>query len=408
MILVSSVWNLISGVAARILDTSVLGADVRDLFDILIVSVLLYAVLILLKRTHSLFLFNGVGILIIIYLLARTFSFYLTNLLFNFFLSFFVIIFVVVFQREFRHFFEWLSVWRRLPASRRETIPEVVAGQIVQAVKQLAQRKTGALIVFPGDEPLERWLDGGIALNGKVSIPILLSIFDPTSPGHDGAVVITGDRIKAFGVHLPLADRLDDVKEFGTRHRAALGLSERTDALITAVSEERGSISIAEEGSFKTLKDVEQLRDRLQDFLREHLLLDSSEDSGIPFSKNLREKAIALCMALVLWYVFVVQLGAGTTTREYDIPIEFRSIAREMVIDQVAPTEVSVSLAGSSQDFNFLNPDNLVVTINAANLPEGWHKVTIDENQVANRPHRLSTVKVSPKTIQFHITKNAP
>lgn len=408
MMLASLVWNIISSNAARILDISVLGADIRDLFDVLIVTVLLYAVLILLKRTHSLFLFNGVGILIIIYLLARTFSFYLTNLLFNFFLSFFVIIFVVVFQKEFRHFFEWLSVWRRLPVSRRETMPEVVSGQIVQAVKQLAERKIGALIVFPGEEPLERWLDGGVALNGKVSLPILLSIFDPTSPGHDGAVVITGDRIKAFGVHLPLSERLDDVKEFGTRHRAAFGLSERTDALIVAVSEERGSISIAEEGSFKTLMDVEQLRDRLQDFLREHLLLDNNDNGSVSFSKNLREKAIAFFMALVLWYVFVVQLGAGTTTREYDIPIEFKPVPRAMIIDQVAPTEVSVSLAGSSQDFNFLNPDNLVVTINAANLSEGWHKVTIDENHVTNRPHRLSTVKVSPKIIQFHITKIAP
>lgn len=289
-----------------LLEWSFFGFSIRDLLDVLVVAGFLYAVLLLFKKTHSLFLFNGVGLLFTLYVLARSLNFYLTTLFFNFFLSFFVIIFIVVFQRELRHFFEWLSAWRQLPYAKRETIPDFVSGQIIKAVSQLAETHVGALMVISGEQPIYQLLEGGIALNGIVSFPLLLSIFDPSSPGHDGAVIIEGNRVRTFGAHLPLAENTRALKGIGgTRHRAALGLAERSDAFIIVVSEERGTISVAHNGFLAMMRDADELRGKLYDFLRDHVLMEGVKGKKDFFlRRHLREKTIALFLAGALWYIF--------------------------------------------------------------------------------------------------------
>src|SRR3989344_2166289 len=377
----------------------------RDMADILVVAVLIYAVILLLKKTHSLFLFNGIGVLVLIYIAARYFNLYLTSYLFSFFFGFFVIIFIVVFQRELRRFFEWLSLWRRFSYSKRELIPETVSLQVIDAVERLALSKTGALIVFQGEEPLDNVTGGGIALGGRVSVPLLLSIFDTSSPGHDGAVFIQGDRVRAFGAHLPLAHH--GIKNFGTRHRAALGLSERTDAFIIIVSVEKGTISVAEDGEVKLITDIDELTARLHDFLRTHLLEDGAESKRWTPFVNWKEKAVALCASGFLWYAFVVQLGAGTITRIYDIPIEFRSLPG-YTIENANFNEVSVSLSGQNQDFSFLNEERLKVSIDLSDKADGRQKYDIINNDIINVPGSLSIIKISPRTLQFTIIKSPP
>ncbi|QQG42790.1 MAG: DNA integrity scanning protein DisA nucleotide-binding domain protein [Candidatus Giovannonibacteria bacterium] len=384
---------------------SLWGIEARSTLDILVVAVLLYAVIFLFKKAHSLFLFNGVGILVLIYIAARYFDLYLTSFLFSFFFGFFVIIFVVVFQRELRRLFEWLSAWGHFSYSRRELVPEAAANQVIQAVEQLAKTKTGALIVFPGKEPIDVLTEGGILLGGRVSVPLLLSIFDASSPGHDGAVIIQGDRVRAFGVYLPLALKAEKLKSFGTRHRAALGLAERADAFVIAVSEERGTVSIAEDGVLTTLKKPEELSIRMHEFLRANLLeTDLRKKYWHPFV-NLREKIIALLLASFLWYVFAVQLGGGTITRNFDVPVEFRALPAGYVIQDVNPIEANLSLSGKTQDFNFLNAERLKVVVNVSEAKEGKQRFTVTNESIVNVPAALSVAKTSPKTIQFNIKK---
>lgn len=273
--------------------------------DILVVAVMVYAVILLFEKAHSLFLFNGIAILFLIYIAARYFNLYLTTTLFNAFFGFFVIIFVVVFQRELRRFFEWLSAWNRFPYAKREMISEIVSNEIIHTVADLANTKTGALIVLPGDESVESFAENGILLGGKVSRELLLSIFDTSSPGHDGAVIITGDRVRMFGAHLPLAGKTESLKNFGTRHRAALGLAERSDALIIVVSEEKGTISLAENGEINIISDENELAFRIHDFLRSHLLEETDAKAKWLPSGNMREKIAALAIAVLLWLALV-------------------------------------------------------------------------------------------------------
>jgi len=279
------------------------GVDIRAIIDILVVALFVYAVILLFEKAHSLFLFNGIAILFLIYVAARYLNLYLTTTLFNAFFGFIVIILVVVFQRELRRFFEWLSAWNRFPYAKREMISEIVSNEIIHTVTDLAEKKTGALIVLPGDDPVESFIENGIPLGGKISRELLLSIFDASSPGHDGAVIITGDRVRMFGVHLPLARKAEAVKNYGTRHRAALGLAERSDALIIIVSEEKGIISLAEKGEIMIISEENDLAFRIHDFLRSHLLEESDSKTKWLPQGNIKEKLAALAVAVLLWFV---------------------------------------------------------------------------------------------------------
>jgi uncharacterized protein (TIGR00159 family) len=393
---------------SRLLDVTLIrSVYLRDLLDVALVALLAYSVILLLKKARSLFLLNGMVVLLVIYTLARLFNFYLTTVLFNFFLGFFVIIFVIIFQREIRQFFEVLSRWRKLPRAALLRIPDFVTNEIIHSARVMMERRMGGLIVLPGDLPLERFLQGGTLLNGRVSVPLLLSIFDPSTPGHDGAVVLEGDRVKIFAAHLPLGEHLEEVRHLGTRHRAALGLAERTDALVIVISEERGRVSVAEQGALRSLRDVEELQVVVHDFLKKHRPIEKQGVRTI-LLHNAKEKLMAVAFASLLWYVFVLQLGGGITTRQIAVPIEFHSLPLSYTIESVVPVEVAITLSGRNQDFNILNDTALKISLEATSTSEGWQHVTLSKTHIQNLPPVFSVTKLSPDRIQYRIAHIAP
>ena len=163
---------------------------------------------------------------------------------------------IVIFQPELRKIFERaVSVRRFEIRDAGAELSQMVADSLIK----LAGQRCGAIVVFPGKEPIEEWLSGGFKLDARPSIPLIMSIFDPNSQGHDGALIIQKGRFTRFGVRLPvsLTSKLPD--EFGTRHHAAMGLAEKSDALVFVVSEERGKISIFDKGKFRQVDDPEKL-----------------------------------------------------------------------------------------------------------------------------------------------------
>ena len=137
-------------------------------------------------------------------------------------------------------------------------------------------------------------------LDGVISEDVMLSIFDPTSPGHDGAMILNKNRIEKFGVHLPLSNNFREIGKHGTRHSAALGIAERSDALALVVSEESGMMSLAQNGSLKEVKSLEELELRLNKFLREKLPDDYANSFTDIIRYNMREKIAALAIAILL------------------------------------------------------------------------------------------------------------
>ncbi len=377
--------------------------SLSDVFDILIVALFIYAVLIFIKQTRSYFIFYALVFLFAAYSLSQYFSLSLTRQLVQPLLTFIIVIFVVVFQREIRRFFVWTTAnGRRWSIERQLSRSTEMVKDVVDAVIQMAKQRIGALIVFAGDDSLDLVAEGGYLLEGRVSIPLLLSIFDATSPGHDGAVIIDNYRIKRFGSHLPLAENLGKVSDYGTRHRAALGISERTDALTIVVSEEKGTISVAEGGQIIMVEDDTLLENRLREFLKENEPQPSSVWQ-VAIKHNLWAKVVAVVVAIILWFVLVYNVG--TTSQSFVSSVEVRYLSKDLMIEQIQPKEVYLNLSGNYRDLRALEKKDIKVYVDLSNATSGVQEARLTEENLSF-PLYLSLIDYSPKKVWISIKPN--
>ncbi|MFW5775596.1 MAG: diadenylate cyclase, partial [Chitinivibrionales bacterium] len=196
-----------------------------DALDVLVVSIILYFVLLWMRERASRSMMVATIIIGALFLLSRILDMYLTSLLFQVGLLIIVVTLVLAFNMDIRRAFERLASWGDIRRGRlKHQEANEALDTVVEAMQNLAAEKIGALVVFRGRESLEGQVRGGVSLEGVPSTALLYSIFDPSSAGHDGAVVIQDGRIMRFGVHLPLSSNLSRVGSGGTRHAAALGL----------------------------------------------------------------------------------------------------------------------------------------------------------------------------------------
>lgn len=234
------------------------------LLDIAIVSLLIYELLKLVRRTHAVQILIGGGLVVLLYYASQVTPLQTLNWLSRDLLGYIVFAAIVLFQADIRRA---LAHFGRAPFfryfSRPETTDETVE-EVVVAMRMLAEQRIGALIVVEREIGLRNYVESGIPLDAEVSYDLLLSIFRPGSPLHDGAVLIQQDRVAAAACFLPLTVNPRISKDLGTRHRAAIGLSEETDAVALVVSEETGRLSLVLDGQIEQDLDTEQLRYRLE------------------------------------------------------------------------------------------------------------------------------------------------
>ena len=219
----------------------------RDLVEVAVVAFALYRVMLLFQGTRTLRIVMGLGILIVVYALSWLFKLTMLEYLLGFVFQYGAIALLVVFAPELRSALAHLGEARIgdlfLSMERRE-----VAEEIFEAVERLSRSSIGAILAIERETSLESYAESGSTLDARVTADLLSTIFTPYSPLHDGAAIIRGDMIIAAGCILPLSQSPIADRSIGTRHRAALGLSEETDALVLVVSEERATVSIAERG----------------------------------------------------------------------------------------------------------------------------------------------------------------
>lgn len=393
-----SVWGLI---------------NVADGADIIATAVFLFILLRLFKRTKTISMAATVLVVVVVVYtasywlglstLVRILKLLLANI---------VIILAIVFQKELRRFFELVNVSRlaNIPGHLKDIFVPRAHRDAIEAVAHtawvLAAAKTGALFVFPGKESIDGYVAEGIELEGKVSEQLLLSIFDTSSPGHDGAVIIEGDSIRKFGVFLPLSDKegVAQFKKFGTRHRSALGLSERTDALCLAVSEERGEVTVFRDGAARPMRTEEDLANALREFLRETGNVAGDQTPAV-WHRRLRsfgvDGLIAVVMAASLW-LFLTYPNLAITQRDFDVHIEVANVPAGMTVDRIQPTEASLSLSGAEGDFRLLDPSTVRVVVDASTFLKEPYKpyyyVQLTRNN-AHYPQSFSFVSLSPKGV---------
>jgi diadenylate cyclase len=239
-----------------------------DMVEIAIVAFLLYRILILLQRTRAMQMILGVGLLGGVYFMARVLDFSLIRTLLETLFQYGAIAALVVFQPELRAALARLGQSRMLRGFGKLEGGKVV-DEILEAVETLSRTRTGAIIALENEVGLDEYARTGSPVRAPVSSELLTTIFTPLSPLHDGAVLVAGDMIQAAGAILPLTQTQLADKTLGTRHRAALGLSEETDALVIVVSEETARISVARGGRLQLGVGVEGLRAILESGLRE-------------------------------------------------------------------------------------------------------------------------------------------
>jgi diadenylate cyclase len=370
-----------------------------DGLDILIVALLIYAGIVWLRRSGSALVAVGLGLLAALYLGARLLELDLTLRVFQSLFAVSLLVAVIVFQEELRAGFEELAAWalrrRHAPRPRLDT-----RDILVRALFGLARERVGALVVLPGAQPLQRLCRGGVALDGELSGPLLHSLFDPHSDGHDGAVLVENRRVTRFGVHLPLSRSHALGDSVGTRHFAALGLSERSDALCLVVSEERGTVSAAHDSHLREVHTPQELGVVVDRFYRErHPIAQSRPLSGV-LLQNTVPKAVALGLAALLWAVFVP--GERLSEREVSVPIEVSALPSELEVQEIAPAVVQATFAGSRRDLLFLDDGRVRLRVDASLAALGRRTFEIDASNV-DHPDGLVLRGLQPHTVQISV-----
>ncbi len=379
------------------------GLRLADLIDIVFVSCLIYWLLISLQRRAATASIVILG-LMLAYFLASWAGMFLTQMMFQVGLSVIALAILILFQEDARRNLERVldfRSWKRGPAHESLGISD----SLIEALSQLAREHTGALIVLPGRDSLDRHLRGGIRLDGRVSVPIVLSLFDASSPGHDGAVVIEGDRITIFSAHLPLSRRVDAMTG-GTRHAAALGLAEVCDALILVASEERGVVSAAHSAELRELRSTAEIGQQLSAFMAEHGPKAKDRSPVRQLTQNFVTKLLALTIAVLLWGLLV--WNVEPVQRTFLVPVDFRNVPANWSVYEQEPSEVRVRLTGPANHFELLDPKQLRFSLPIQETSPGLHSVWLQDDEL-NTPTGLEIIAIEPQRVWFQIaTRTTP
>ena len=241
-----------------------------NLLEVIILAVIVYECLLLIKNTRAWMLLRGILVILLFTFIAMIFRFDTILWILERIATIAVIAILVIFQPELRKALEQLgskNIFMDFFTTENKRIQEgytdKTVNEIVRAAYEMGKVKTGALIVIERETPLQEIERTGIMVDGIVTSQLLINIFEHNTPLHDGAVVVRGNRVTAATCYLPLSDNLSISKDLGTRHRAALGISESTDSLTVVVSEETGRVTLAEHGTLRRITDPEELKKAL-------------------------------------------------------------------------------------------------------------------------------------------------
>ncbi len=399
--------------------------DWLGILDLLLVTLLFFIILLLLQRSRAANLLRGVLLLgmilvvIAVFLPLPTFDWVIRLAL-----LIMLIATPIVLQPELRRLLENIGRWAGLTRTARQTSAEIVIPKLSRALESLAATKTGALIVLEGDISLDDVVATGIPVNGRVTSELLLTIFHDKTPLHDGAVIIRGDQVTAAGCVLPLTEKAMNGRgrRYGTRHRAAVGMSEQSDALVLIVSEETGHISYTRDGRLQSNVDLQTARQQIADFYTG----EADEPNALTFSgiihnlkKSYRQSKkkitspnwrhalftlfVALILALTAW-AFVIQQTNPTERPVYEgVTLRLEDLPENLVIMNNPPDTISVQVQTTAQMLPSLDSGAFQAVASLADLPPGLQQVEVNVN--TNLP-QVEIMRVEPAVISVELAEN--
>ena len=370
---------------------------IQDIADILIMTLLVYQLYAWFRKTRALQVVLGLGFLVLLYVLTKNLGLFMTSWILQELGTVIFILIIVIFQGEIRQALYRFSLLRNFFNSneRHHKLPEIQA--VVEAAFTLAKLKNGALIVFERRERLDDYLLHGVKLDSLLSNQLLVNIFEDGAPLHDGAAVIRNGRISEASSHLPLSSNQELPQYLGTRHRAAVGLSEKTDALIIVVSEERGTVSIVTGGELHKVDTPEQLYNQLV----EELAMQGADNHRLPLRKaifsNILPKSVTLLLVIACWLLINARQGGLQTV---PAQIKFHNLPEKLVLKDDLPGEIEVQLKVLSTIFMSSKKLEVVADLDLSKIHEGLNSIPVD-SKVFQLPLGVSVSKVTPSVMKI-------
>jgi diadenylate cyclase len=365
----------------------------QDVVDIALVSYILLRFYVLFRGTA---VFRGIAGLAFLWIFQRiphALGLVVTSWAVQGIITVAAFIIIVVYRNELRSVFQAKNFKNFLwgfPHKSGKTPIEIIS----KSAFELARKRIGALIVFPGKNDLEDVVQSGIPWQGLVTPEMISSIFWHDNPVHDGAAIVQGNRITEVGVILPLSRRQDLPSYYGTRHRAAAGLAEATDALVLIISEEREKVVVAKGSNFQEVKSV----DELEDLLREHV-----GETTIPMSRRVNDNIrygiaalVSILFVTTVWFSFTKGLD---TLIALDIPVEYVNRDPSMEIVDASVNTVSLQLGGSGALIKSIRPDQVRLKLDLSQAVVGPNTYTINQEEVTLPPGVILKM-VKPKTVE--------
>jgi len=364
----------------------------QDIIDIAFNSYILFRLYALFRGTDAFRVLIGIAFLWLLQRIAVSMGLILTSWMMEGIIAVAALIVIVVFRNEIRSVFRVRNIWAilwGLPQKQAKTPINIIA----ESVFSLAQNRIGALIVLPGREDLEEVVQKGLPWDGKISTEMIKSIFWPNNPVHDGAAIIRGNRVVEVSAILPLSHRKDLPSVYGTRHRAAAGLSEITDALVIVVSEERGTVTVTRG---LDVHNIHSERD-LELLLKRHLGI--REDQASHLKKRRIELVAGAVVSVLIVSVVWFSISRGfDAIKTYEIPIEYASRNPKLELLNSSAASVRLYLSGSGALLRSIRPEQVRVRIDLSNAISGTNTFAITHDHLSIPPG-LSLKEVRPMVV---------
>lgn len=379
------------------------GVRWQDIADVLLNSYILFRLYVLFRGTNVIRVIAGIGLLWVFQRLAVSLGLIVTSWAMQGIIAGAALIIIIVFRNEIRNVLQAKNLRALLWDFPQKNVQTPI-DSIIEGVYDLARNRIGALMVFPGKENLEETVKGGVPWHGLISKQMLVSIFWDGNPVHDGAAVIEGDRVSRVGAILPLSQRDDLPQHYGTRHRAAAGLSEQTDALVIVVSEERGQVAAAKNSVILKVEDNLALKR----VFNEHLGISSENvHAARRERKELGFAAVAcvLCMVAV-WFSFAK--GIETLT-SIEVPLEYMNRDTRMQILSTSANSVRMYLSGSTALISSLRPEHVKVKLDLGQAVNGENTFQVAREGIVLPPGvRLNRIEPAQVTVHLDIPISKP
>jgi diadenylate cyclase len=375
----------------------------QDGLDILIITYIFYRLYLWLRKKKALRMILAILALPLFYILARWVDLPLSVWGLQNLWPVILIVLVVIFQEEIREVLGNVS----LPTfffGKTERLTSEAIDKIVEAAFQMADKRIGGLIVLQKGDDLDELIHEKTPLDAEINEDLLVSIFNPHSPLHDGAMIIQGDRIRHVAALLPLCKSTSLPKEWGTRHRAGVGITEISDAECIIISEERGAVLLASKGALQKKQRREDLKQSLVHVAPVQEKKDREKVWPKKLFEDLPQKVLFLFLVCLLW-VFVIGIRQGEVG--FNIPIEYYSIPQNLVIAGEPPKEVNVRLKGSQRLLASLNPEQIRVRVDLSNAHKGNNQISLSETNINVGPG-ISVGNFYPRRIRLQLSPVSP